>query len=90
MDGDKIGMELWVRSWDHGDRFQPIGMQKHKKLQDFFVDTKIPRLWRERIPLLVTERGIAWVVGYRVAHWAAADENSKSVLSLKAAMSSID
>ena len=90
LDGDKIGKELWVRSWDHGDRFQPIGMQKHKKLQDFFVDTKIPRLWRERIPLLVTERGIAWVVGYRVAHWAAADENSKSVLSLKAVINSID
>ena len=90
LDGDKIGKELRIRAWDHGDRFQPVGMHKHKKLQDFFVDTKVPRLWRERIPLLVTERGIAWVVGYRVAQWAVADENSKSVLSLRAVISSHD
>ena len=87
LDGDKIGKELWVRAWDHGDRFQPVGMQKHKKLQDFFVDTKVPRLWRKRIPLLVTERGIAWVVGYRVAQWAVVDENSTSALSLRAVIS---
>jgi tRNA(Ile)-lysidine synthase len=45
-------------------------MQQEKKLQDFFTDAKVPREWRDRVPLLVADRGIAWVVGYRIAHWA--------------------
>jgi tRNA(Ile)-lysidine synthase len=63
---------LLVRTRRPGDRFQPLGMQREKKLQDFFTDSKVPRSWRDRVPLLVSGRGIAWVVGYRVAHWAAA------------------
>ena len=63
---------LSLRTRRPGDRFQPLGMQGEKKLQDFFTDSKVPRSWRDRVPLLVSERGIAWVVGYRVAHWAAA------------------
>jgi hypothetical protein len=45
-----------------------------KKLQDFFTDAKTPRSWRSRVPLLVAEGGIAWVVGYRIADWAKAPD----------------
>jgi hypothetical protein len=41
-----------------------------KKLQDFMVDSRIDRSWRDRIPLVVGEDGIAWVVGWRLAEWA--------------------
>jgi tRNA(Ile)-lysidine synthase len=41
-----------------------------KKLQDFMVDDKIPREWRDRVPLVVSPRGIVWVVGWRIADWA--------------------
>ena len=58
---------LCLRAWRAGDRFQPLGLTGGKKLQDFFVDAKIPRQERERIPLLVAQGGIAWVVGYRIA-----------------------
>ena len=69
-DGRSIGDTVQVRTRLPGDRFQPLGMRVEKKLQDFYVDEKVPRAWRDRIPLLVTERGIAWVVGYRIAEWA--------------------
>jgi tRNA(Ile)-lysidine synthase len=46
-------------------------MSREKKLQDFFTDAKVPRTWRDRMPLLVAERGIAWVAGHRIADWAA-------------------
>ena len=61
---------LSVRCRKPGDYFHPSGMQDRKKLQDFMVDSKIPRAWRNRIPLLETERGVAWVVGWRIAQWA--------------------
>ena len=64
------GEAIIIRTRKPGDRFQPQGMEHSKKLQDFFVDQKVPRAWRDRTPLVTTERGIAWVVGYRVAEWA--------------------
>ena len=49
-------------------------MTHQKKLQDFFTDAKVPRPWRDRVPLLVSAQGIAWVVGHRIAHWARVKE----------------
>ena len=65
-----LGNWMQVRSRQTGDRFQPLGMNGTKKLQDFFTDEKVPKARRDRVPLLETQRGIAWVVGYRIAHWA--------------------
>ena len=70
LDHDRLGGELRVRSRLPGDRFQPMGMAQEKKLQDFMVDARIPRTWRDRVPLVVSSRGIVWVVGWRIAEWA--------------------
>ena len=75
LDSEAIGSRSLIRVRQPGNRFQPLGMQVEKKLQDFFVNEKVPRNWRERIPLVVSEKGIAWVVGYRVAEWAKAKED---------------
>lgn len=66
-----------VRTWQPGDRMQPLGMSGRSKLQDLFTDAGLPRNWRDRIPLVVTPEGIAWAVGLRLANWAAVqrDEN---------------
>jgi tRNA(Ile)-lysidine synthase len=58
---------LRLRAWHAGDRFRPLGLRGRKKLQDFFVDAKIPREARARVPLLVAGDRIAWVVGHRIA-----------------------
>ena len=60
-----------VRTWQAGDRIQPLGMSGTRKLQDLFTDAGVPRGWRERMPLVVTPAGIAWVAGVRIADWAA-------------------
>jgi tRNA(Ile)-lysidine synthase len=64
-----LGNEVVVRARQPGDRFQPLGMEGEKKLQDFFTDARVPRAWRDRVPLLVAGGRIAWVVGYRTAQW---------------------
>ena len=68
-----------VRTWQPGDRMQPLGMSGTRKLQDIFTDARIPRRWRERIPLVVTPRGIAWIVGNRIADWAAVRPEAAAV-----------
>lgn len=73
---EALGSGGLVRRRKPGDRFQPLGMTGFKKLQDFFTDARISRRQRDRIPLLVTEQGIAWVVGYRPAEWAKLPTNA--------------
>ena len=76
---DALGESATVRSRRPGDRFQPSGMTGTKKLQDYFVDAKVPREQRDHIPLLACDRGVAWVVGHRVAEWALARNGDVSV-----------
>ncbi|MBA4387888.1 MAG: tRNA lysidine(34) synthetase TilS [Verrucomicrobia bacterium] len=64
---DNPGHGLVVRSWRKGDRFRPFGMKGTKKLQDVFVDEKIPAARRGRIPLFECDGRIVLVSGYRVA-----------------------
>ena len=61
---------LVIRGRKPGDRFHPKGLPGEKKLQDFMVDAHIPRMWRDRIPIVESTSGIAWVVGWRTAEWA--------------------
>ncbi|MDD4879569.1 MAG: tRNA lysidine(34) synthetase TilS [Candidatus Omnitrophica bacterium] len=67
MDFAKIKGPLYVRTWEKGDRFRPLGMGKEKKLQDLFIDLKVPRGKRERVPLLVSGKDIIWVCGLRLS-----------------------
>lgn len=46
--------KMYVRYRQSGDKIYPIGMSGSKKLQDVFVDAKIPRHLRSRWPIVVT------------------------------------
>ncbi|MFQ5455554.1 MAG: tRNA lysidine(34) synthetase TilS [Nitrospirota bacterium] len=80
-DSDKLTMPLMIRGKTDGDIFYPDGMGGHrKKLQDFFVDEKIPRRERKRIPLLVSPYGIIWVIGKRLDIRYIARKDKKDLL----------
>lgn len=83
LDLDVTGERLTVRGRRRGDRFQPLGMKLNKKLQDFMVDAKIPRLWRDRVPLVCSPQHILWVVGYRIDHRARVTPSTKRILCLE-------
>ena len=83
LDPAVAGTPLFVRSRRPGDRFQPLGMAAPKRLQDFFVDERVPRAWRDRVPLVETERGIAWVAGRRPAEWARLTAGAPRALRLE-------
>jgi tRNA(Ile)-lysidine synthase len=82
-DLDKVGKKLVVRRRRPGDRFQPLGMNQTKKLQDFMVDAKIPRMWRDRVPLVSSARQILWVVGWRMDDRVKVTEKTKKILRVQ-------
>ena len=72
--GDRVavqgveGAALSVRSRRPGDAFRPLGAPGRRKVQDLFVDRKLARSERDRVPLVVDARGrIVWVVGHAIA-----------------------
>ena len=60
-----LSFPLHVRSCEPGDRFRPSGMKGTKKLQDLFVDLKLPREERQNALVLVKDNEVLWVVGIR-------------------------
>jgi tRNA(Ile)-lysidine synthase len=67
VDSSTLGCQCRVRSRQPGDRFQPLGLAGTKKLQDFFVDRKVPENERDTIPLVVDGNDrIVWVAGHAI------------------------
>ena len=83
LDADRAGRRLCVRSRRPGDRITPLGMSGSRKVQDVMVDDKTPAAERDGVPLVVSENGVVWVVGHRLAHWARVREDTKRVLRLE-------
>ena len=66
-DVDRVGAGIVLRHWRPGDRFQPIGMGAAVKLQDLFVNAKIPAARRRALVVAVAAEGaIFWVEGLRI------------------------
>ena len=67
-DAAKIGGGIVLRHWRAGDRFQPIGLKSAAKLQDLFMNAKIPRERRRGLILATTQAGkIFWVERLRIS-----------------------
>jgi tRNA(Ile)-lysidine synthase len=75
---------LRVRNRRPGDRFRPVGVGGRKKLQDFFVDRKVARQRRDRVPLVVDETNrIGWVAGFGIDEAFRVTDPAQAVLILK-------
>jgi tRNA(Ile)-lysidine synthase len=83
LDLEKAGRELTLRQRRPGDRFQPLGMNEVKKVNEFMIDSKIPRSWRERVPLVCSPQHIVWVVGWRIDERARVTASTGKVLRLE-------
>ncbi|HTL72293.1 MAG TPA: tRNA lysidine(34) synthetase TilS [bacterium] len=80
-DADKVGPEIILRHWRAGDRFQPIGLKSSAKLQDLFVNAKIPAAQRRKLVLATTATGeIFWVPGLRIGERFKLDLPTKRAL----------
>jgi tRNA(Ile)-lysidine synthase len=82
-DFDKTGDVLTVRRRLKGDKFQPLGLKSPKKLNVFMIDARIPRAWRERIPLVTAPERIIWVTGWRIDEQVKVTGKTRQVLRLE-------
>jgi tRNA(Ile)-lysidine synthase len=83
LDADTLPGTLRVRTRKPGDTFRPLGMTGEKKLQDFFVDEKVPRRKRDNVPIVAADDTIVWVAGFRIDERFKVTADTRRVLTLK-------
>jgi tRNA(Ile)-lysidine synthase len=83
IDLDKIKFPVSIRKWQDGDYFYPLGMNKKKKLSDFFIDNKINRFAKDKTWIFSdAENRIFWVGGLRIDNRFKVTDNTKNILIL--------
>ena len=79
-DYDKIKGRLELRTRRSHDVLSMDEFGRHKSLKRFFIDEKIPRQERETLPILADEKGILWLLGYRIGAMYKVEVTTKRVL----------
>jgi len=82
LDADRVKLPLVVRPRRAGDFFHPLGFGRTRKIQDLFVDLKVPRDERDSVPLVTSGDDIVWVAGYRADDRFKVTEHTKKFLRL--------
>ena len=78
------GRRLAVRSPKPGDRVRPLGLGGTKKLQDVFVDAKVPRAERSEWPVVTVGGIVAWLPGLVRGEEALVGGRSRRLLVVRA------
>lgn len=82
-DEDKLTFPLKLRFRENGDSFRPFGMKHRKKLKDLFIDAKVDRVKRDRIPLVLSDDKIIWVTGLRSSEDFKVDPWTKNIVKIE-------
>lgn len=81
-DYDKIMKSVVVRTWKKDDYFVMNQEGQRKKLNRYFIDQKVPKDQREKIPLVADGNHILWIIGGRISGEYKVTEDTKRVLQL--------
>ncbi|VAX20855.1 tRNA(Ile)-lysidine synthetase [hydrothermal vent metagenome] len=80
INADGLVEPLVIRRWEHGDKFNPLGLKGTKNVSDFLTENKVPASSKNEQLVLLNKSMIIWVVGYRI------DESVKISNKIKKAM----
>lgn len=64
-DAGAVPRQWTVRSREPGDRMTPFGLAGHKSLKKLFNEWDVPRLLRDRVPVVTGGNRVLWVAGHR-------------------------
>jgi tRNA(Ile)-lysidine synthase len=85
-DGDLLAPagtpSLWVRNWQPGDGFQPVGHQSGQKIKTLFQEDKVLLWERKHWPVVLAGEEIVWVRQFGGSARVNASVGSRNVIRL--------
>jgi len=80
---EKLAPELLLRTWQAGDRYQPLGMvEGQQKVSDFWINHKVPLRAKGHWPLLFSGELLVWIPGFPPAEAVRVTERTRQVLKI--------
>ena len=77
LDGDTV-KEFYVRNWENGDRYHPIGFAHEKKVKHLFSERKVQLSLRKQLPVIKdAAKKILWIPGLPPADHAKVKPSTK-------------
>ena len=81
---EKTGNEFIIQTWQQGDRFKPLGMNRNKLVSDYLIDKKINVFEKQKCMVLVSKKTneIVALIPYQISNDYKLRNDSKSVLKI--------
>ena len=83
LDFDKLVFPLEISPKKDGEFFYPLGMNKRKKLSDFYIDEKFDLFTKNTTFAIRSNSNIIWVIGHRIDNRFKITYNTKTVFQIK-------
>jgi len=83
LDAETLSGPVIMRSRTSADRFHPSGMPSAVRLKDWMINAKVPRVIRNRLPLIVCADQVIWVPGFRVGQPFLVTEKTRQMIKLE-------
>jgi tRNA(Ile)-lysidine synthase len=74
---------LTLRTWQPGDRMQPLGMRYHKKISDLLTDIHYPAGRKKQAAVIVSDRQIIWLQGLRQSENTRICTTTKQIIQIR-------
>jgi tRNA(Ile)-lysidine synthetase-like protein len=85
LDGAASNASWMARRRRPGERLRPAGGRGSRRLQDLFVDARVPQALRDAWPIIATPAAIVWVPGVRAAEGLLATPQSEAIIRIRIA-----
>ncbi len=82
-DADKVVFPIVIRTKRDADIFYPFGMKGKKLVSNYFTDIKLNLFEKEETFLLISNKEIMWIIGYRTDDRYKITGETKRVLIVK-------
>jgi len=83
LDAEFAEEKIFMRKWQTGDRYAPLGLSGHSmKLSDFWINKGFPKRFREDWPLIISNEKLIWIPGFQPAFNVRITDSTKHVLQL--------
>ncbi len=74
---------LTLRTWQPGDRMQPLGMRYHKKISDLLTDIHYPAGRKKQAAVIISDRQIIWLQGLRQSEHTRICATTKQIIQIR-------